>query len=190
MKPRHVAPRPEPAPPPGLPEDWDATRYSAPALLVVWYQHARRDLPWRKTRDPWAIWVSEIMLQQTQVVTAAPYYARFMARFPRVQDAAQADLQDVLNLWAGLGYYRRAKHLYAAAKHVTEQLAGRIPTSAEGLRALPGIGRYTAAAIASIAWDEPIAVLDGNVMRVLARLAAVEAPLTQSQTQKLLWFMA
>ncbi len=142
--------------------------------LLTWYEANRRDLPWRHTTDPYAIWVSEIMLQQTRVAAVVERYQQFLARFPTVKSLAHALEQDVLALWSGLGYYRRARMMHTAAKHVVESSRGEMPRSAAELRALPGIGVYTAAAIASIAYDERAAVVDGNVERVLCRLAEWE----------------
>jgi A/G-specific adenine glycosylase len=136
--------------------------------LLTWYGNNRRDLPWRRTRDPYHIWVSEIMLQQTRVAAVLVRYAEFLKRFPSVQKLASAREASVLAEWSGLGYYRRARNLRAAAKIVAT--AGNFPQDSKSWRALPGIGRYTAAAIASIAFNEPVAVLDGNVERVLRRL--------------------
>jgi A/G-specific adenine glycosylase len=147
-----------------------------PALrraLLSWYDRAKRDLPWRRTSDPWAILVSEFMLQQTQVKTVLPYYEKFLKRFPTPAALAQASEEQVLAAWAGLGYYRRARFLHAAAKAVAA--AGGFPDTLEGIRALPGVGAYTAAAVGSIAFGLPVAVVDGNVIRVLARLLALEA---------------
>jgi A/G-specific adenine glycosylase len=138
--------------------------------LLAWFDEHARDLPWRRTGDPYAIWVSEIMLQQTRVNAVLDHYARFMARFPTVEALAHAEEPDVLAVWSGLGYYRRARMLHKAAKAVMNELAGAIPESAEKLRKLPGIGAYTSAAIASIAFGEPIAAVDGNVERVILRL--------------------
>jgi A/G-specific adenine glycosylase len=138
--------------------------------LLRWYDDNQRDLPWRKTRDPYRIWVSEIMLQQTRVAAVLPRYEKFLDRFPSVEKLAAPRLSSVLAEWSGLGYYRRARNLHAAAKVITRERAGSFPTHSDQWRKLPGIGRYTAAAIASIAFDEPIAVLDGNVERVLRRL--------------------
>lgn len=138
--------------------------------LLTWYDAHKRDLPWRKTRDPYRIWLSEIMLQQTRVAAVVEYYQRFLHRFSSIQKLAAARESSVLAAWSGLGYYRRARMLHAAAKVVVKDHAGRFPDKAVGLRELPGIGRYTAAAIASIAFDEPVAVVDGNVERVLQRL--------------------
>ena len=138
--------------------------------LLAWYRRVRRDLPWRRTGDPYAIWVSETMLQQTRVETVIPYYERFLARFPDVFALADATADDVMEHWAGLGYYRRARMLHEAARVVAREQGGRLPESAEALRELPGVGSYTAGAVASIAFDRPEPVLDGNVIRVLARL--------------------
>ena len=138
--------------------------------LLRWYDDNQRDLPWRGTRDPYGIWVSEIMLQQTRVAAVLPRYGKFLRRFPSVEKLASARLSSVLAEWSGLGYYRRARNLHAAARVITRELAGSFPTHSDQWRKLPGIGRYTASAIASIAFNEPIAVLDGNVERVLRRL--------------------
>jgi A/G-specific adenine glycosylase len=137
--------------------------------LLAWYDKNRRDLPWRNSRDPYRVWVSEIMLQQTRVAAVIPRYEQFLQKFQSVHQLASARGASVLAEWSGLGYYRRARNLHAAAKIVAT--AGKFPKDAEGWRELPGIGRYTAAAISSIAFDEPVAVLDGNVERVLRRLA-------------------
>jgi len=143
------------------------------AALLAWYRARRRDLPWRGIDDPYAIWISEVMLQQTQVATALPYFARWMDRFPDVASLAAAPLDQVLSAWQGLGYYARARNLHAAAQTVVEALGGQLPTTFAGLRALPGIGEYTAAALASIAYGEPVAAVDGNVERVMARLYGI-----------------
>ncbi len=140
------------------------------SALLNWYDKNKRDLPWRRTRDPYRVWVSEIMLQQTRVAAVVEYYDRFLQRFPTVQKLAAARLDSVLAAWSGLGYYRRARALHAAAKAIVKAYDGRLPTSAEEWHKLPGIGRYTAAAIASIAHEEPLAVVDGNVERVLSRV--------------------
>src|SRR3954452_6995258 len=145
------------------------------AELLAWYERNRRDLPWRRTRDPYAIWVSEIMLQQTRVAAVVERYQAFMARFSTVVSLAQAPEQEVLALWSGLGYYRRARMLHKAAQAVAAGNGALMPATATELRALPGIGGYTAAAIASIAYNEPVAVVDGNVERVLCRLAGWNA---------------
>jgi A/G-specific adenine glycosylase len=152
------------------------------AKLAKWYAAARRDLPWRRTTDPYAITVSEIMLQQTQVVTVIPYYERWLLLFPSWAALADANEHDVIKAWEGLGYYRRARNLQALAKAVMRE-GGQMPRSAEGLRALPGIGPYTAAAVGSIAFGLPLAVLDGNVMRVLTRLLALPDDISRPQTR-------
>lgn len=143
--------------------------------LLDWYDRSKRDLPWRHTNDPYAIWVSEIMLQQTRVAVVIERWKSFLERFPTVQALAKAEEQDVLALWSGLGYYRRARMLHKAAQAVVTQHAGKMPAYAEELRTLPGIGTYTAAAIASIAHGEHIAVVDGNVERVLCRIRGWES---------------
>ena len=142
--------------------------------IARWYDSEFRDLPWRQTDDPYKIWVSEVMLQQTQVQKVIPYYEKFIAEFPRVFDLAAADLARVLKLWEGMGYYARARNLHRAAQQIVEQHRGKFPRDAKAVRNLPGVGPYTAAAIMSIAFHEPMAVVDGNVSRVLARLFQVE----------------
>jgi A/G-specific adenine glycosylase len=143
--------------------------------LLAWYQRSRRDLPWRRTRDPYAIWLSEVMLQQTRVETVIPYYERFVAAYSNVHALAEAPLEDVLRLWSGLGYYRRARMLHAAARDIDCHHGGSFPDTAAGLLEIKGIGPYTAGAVASIAWGEAVPVVDGNVARVLSRLFALEA---------------
>ena len=138
--------------------------------LLAWYDAHARDLPWRKDRDPYRVWVSEIMLQQTRVAAVIEHYHAFLKRFPTVQKLAAAREASVLSVWSGLGYYRRARMLHAAAKIIVRERMGKFPETAEEWRSLPGIGRYTAAAIASIAFGDPTAVVDGNVERVLQRL--------------------
>lgn len=146
--------------------------------LLAWYDRERRSLPWRAASgarpDPYAVWVSEVMLQQTTVATAGPYYQRFMARWPTVDALAAADLDAVLHAWQGLGYYARARHVHACARTLVEDHGGRFPDSEATLRSLPGIGDYTAAAIAAIAFDRPATPVDGNVFRVVARLFAID----------------
>ncbi|HEU4725810.1 MAG TPA: A/G-specific adenine glycosylase [Candidatus Eisenbacteria bacterium] len=142
--------------------------------LLRWYRRHKREMPWRETRDPYAIWVSEIMLQQTRVETVIPFYHRFLERFPTVEALARAKESDVLARWSGLGYYRRAKNLRAAAAVVAREHGGRVPSSIDALLELPGIGPYTAAAIASIAYGVPAAAVDGNVIRVIARWEGLE----------------
>lgn len=155
----------------------DATRLRAArrlrAPLLRWYRRAKRDLPWRRTTDPYAIWVSEVMLQQTTVAAVIPYWKRFLDRFPDVPSLARAGEEDVLALWSGLGYYRRARALHEGAVAVMERHNGRLPDDAEALRALPGIGRYTAGAIASLAYGLETPVVDGNVKRVFSRWFAI-----------------
>src|SRR5271154_5142077 len=150
--------------------------------LAKWYGTAKRDLPWRRTTDPYAITVSEVMLQQTQVITVIPYYERWLRLFPTWEVLACAKEHDVIKAWEGLGYYRRARNLQALAKAITRE-GGEMPRSEEGLRALPGIGPYTAAAVGSIAFGLPLAVLDGNVMRVLTRLLALREDISRPQTR-------
>jgi A/G-specific adenine glycosylase len=144
--------------------------------LLAWYDEAARDLPWRHTRDPYAIWVSEVMLQQTRVETVIPYYRRFLHRFPTPRTLAEADEDAVLSQWSGLGYYRRARLLHAGVREVVAQYGGRVPEDANARRRLPGVGRYTAGAIGSIAFDKEEPVVDGNVTRVLARVFRIETP--------------
>jgi A/G-specific adenine glycosylase len=138
--------------------------------LLGWFDQHKRDLPWRKDRDPYRVWLSEVMLQQTRVAAVTDHYQKFLRRFPTVEKLASARESSVLAAWSGLGYYRRARMLHTAAKKIVKECEGKFPGSAADLRALPGIGRYTAAAVASIAFDEPVAVVDGNVERVLQRV--------------------
>jgi A/G-specific adenine glycosylase len=140
--------------------------------MLAWFRVHQRDLPWRRSRDPYRIWVAEVMLQQTRIAAVMPYYQRFLARFPKVQSLARAHEPEVLRLWSGLGYYSRARNLHRAAKIAVAQHAGQFPRELSGALELPGIGAYTAAAVLSIAYDVPLAVLDGNVARVLARIKA------------------
>ena len=139
--------------------------------MLAWYDVHARDLPWRESRDPYRVWVSEIMLQQTRVAAVIEHYHEFLRRFPTVNKLAAAREASVLAAWSGLGYYRRARMLHAAAKVVAREREGRFPKTADDWRTLPGVGRYTAAAVASIAFGEPVAVVDGNVERVLQRIA-------------------
>ncbi len=157
--------------------------------LLAWYdRHGRHDLPWQRSRDAYKIWVSEIMLQQTQVATVIPYYARFLKRFPDVQSLARARVDSVLHLWTGLGYYARARNLHKAAKVIVQQHGGRFPRTLDAVAALPGIGRSTAGAILAFAFGQRHAILDGNVKRVLARYHAFDIPLTSGIDQ--LWQLA
>ncbi len=160
------------------------------APLLAWFDKHARTLPFRGTRDAYAVWVSEIMLQQTQVAAVVPYYERFMARFPTVQKLAAARLDTVLKLWQGLGYYSRARNLHKAAQLVVQRHSGVFPAAFEDIVALPGIGRYTAGAIASIAFGQCVPVLDGNVMRVLCRLYLLKDNPKASAVQKQLWLLA
>lgn len=160
---------------------------SLPSRLLAWYDRHRRILPWRASpgerADPYHVWLSEIMLQQTTVVTVGPYFRDFLARWPRLQDLAAAPLDDVLTAWAGLGYYARARNLKKCAEVVAADHGGRFPDTEAGLLALPGIGPYTAAAIAAIAFDRPATILDGNVERVMARLYRVQNPLPKAKEE-------
>ena len=144
--------------------------------LLAWYDKNRRDLPWRNTSDPYAIWVSEAMLQQTRVAAVVPYYSKFMRRFPDVRSLADADLETVLKTWEGMGYYARARNMHRAAGQIVERYRGELPSSFSELKTLPGVGDYIAAAVASIAFQKPRPVVDGNVKRVLARLFLLDTP--------------
>ena len=158
------------------------------ALIVAWQRrHGRHDLPWQGTRDPYRVWLSEIMLQQTQVATVLAYYPRFVQRFGDVAALAQASEDEVLALWSGLGYYRRARLLHRCAQRVMADFGGRFPTQAAVLATLPGIGRSTAAAIAAFCFGERSAILDGNVKRVLARVFAIGDDLAQATAVRALW---
>jgi len=143
--------------------------------LIHWFDANQRGLPWRdEPRNPYHVWLSEVMLQQTQVATVIPYYRRWLERFPTLQDFAAAPLDDVLKLWEGLGYYSRARHFHKAVQTVMREYGGRIPETVEGLMQLPGVGRYTAGAIASLAFNQHAPLLDGNVKRVMSRVMAME----------------
>jgi A/G-specific adenine glycosylase len=155
--------------------------------LLDWYRANRRDLPWRRSRDPYAIWISETMLQQTRVETVIPYYERFLERFPTVDALADADEEDVFTLWAGLGYYSRARNLHRASRQIAREHGGKLPRQADELRALPGIGPYTAGAVASIAFDAPEAIVDGNVVRVLTRIHGIREDTASRTTMDRLW---
>lgn len=161
---------------------------SLATLLTTWQKnHGRHDLPWQGTHDPYAIWLSEIMLQQTQVITVIPYYMRFMRHFPTIHSLAQASLDTVLSLWSGLGYYSRARHLHQAARIIVQDYQGQFPGTRELLQQLPGIGRSTAAAISVFAYGQREAILDGNVKRILARYFGITGYLNDRNTQKELW---
>jgi len=155
--------------------------------LLAWIPGARRDLPWRRRRDPYAVWISEVMLQQTQVSTVIPYFERWMRRFPDVRTLAAATLDDVLRIWEGLGYYSRARNLHRAARQIVERQGGQIPANRGELLALPGIGRYTAGAILSLAFGQREPVLDGNVRRLLCRVFDVTGDPRTTATQSVLW---
>lgn len=158
--------------------------------LLRWYAREAADLPWRRRRDVYAIWLAEIMLQQTRVDTVIPYYERFLRRCPDLATLAAASLDEVLGLWEGLGYYSRARNLHRTARLLMRERGGRFPRRAAELQQLPGIGRYTAGAIASIACDEAVPALDGNVMRVFARLEDLDEDITRAATQRHLWALA
>ncbi len=158
--------------------------------LLDWFATNARDLPWRRTRDPYSIWISEIMLQQTQVPTVIPYYERFLRRFPTVRRLARARLDTVLKLWEGLGYYSRARSMHQAAREMVSRFNGRVPQTTDDLLTLPGIGRYTAGAIASIAFAQRVALVDGNVERVLCRLFRIRGIPKQAATRRRIWSIA
>jgi A/G-specific adenine glycosylase len=155
--------------------------------LLRWYSRNGRDLPWRRTRDPYAILVSEIMLQQTQVATVIPYYHEWLRRFPDFHALAAASETDVLHAWQGLGYYSRARNLHATAQKISRDHAGRCPATIEELRALPGIGRYTAHAILTFAYDQPVGIVEANTTRLLARMFNVVSPVDSTRGREILW---
>lgn len=152
--------------------------------ILTWYDLNQRKLPWRKTRNPYHIWLSEVMLQQTRVETVIPYYDRFVSRFPTVEALAAAPLDDVLKVWENMGYYARARHLHAAAKEIVGRFSGKVPNTWNQLVSLPGIGNYTAGAILSIAFGQQVPAVDANVRRVIIRLFAIDQPLHHSRTQR------
>ncbi|MGB3468404.1 MAG: A/G-specific adenine glycosylase [Cyclobacteriaceae bacterium] len=156
-------------------------------ILISWYEENKRDLPWRETIDPYRIWLSEIILQQTRVVQGLPYYQRFVETFPTVEELAAAEEQQVLRLWQGLGYYSRARNLHACAKMIVDDYGGQFPKSAAELKKLKGIGDYTAAAIASFSFKEPVPVLDGNVYRVVARYFGINANIADTKSKKIFY---
>lgn len=158
--------------------------------LLAWYDANRRDLPWRRTRDPYAIWISEAMLQQTRVETVIPYWERFLARFPDVASLARAEIDDVYAIWTGLGYYSRARNLKTAAESIVAEHGGQLPDQVEALRGLAGIGRYTAGAVASIAFDREEPLVDGNVVRVFARLEEIREDSGDKAVVERLWALA
>lgn len=159
-------------------------------IIFEWYKNNRRDLPWRETRDPYRIWLSEIILQQTRIAQGKDYYLRFIERFPDIESLAAAEDQEVMKLWQGLGYYSRARNLLFAARQVMTDLQGVFPTDYSGLLKLKGVGKYTAAAIASIAYNEAVPVLDGNVYRVISRLFAVKEAVNSPAGQKVFFYFA
>ncbi len=158
--------------------------------LLAWFRRNARDLPWRRTRNPYRIWLSEILLQQTRIETALPYYRRFLKAFPSIRALASAGEDEVLKAWEGLGYYSRARNMHRAAKIIVGERGGRLPKTAQAWRELPGVGRYTAGAIASIAFGEREPALDGNTKRVLARLFHVTDPIDRAATVNTLWGLA
>jgi A/G-specific adenine glycosylase len=158
--------------------------------LSRWYQKHGRDLPWRRTRDPYAIFISEVMLQQTQVATVIPYYERWLRRFPNIERLAAASEANVLHAWQGLGYYARARNLHAAAKVIVEQHSGRFPTSIAQMRNLPGIGKYTAHAVATFAFDQAVPIIEANTGRLLARIFDCRVPIDDTAGREFLWSCA
>ena len=159
-------------------------RNGMPRALCAWYERAKRDLPWRRTHDPYAIWVSEIMLQQTRVETAAPYYHAFIGKWPVLEALADAREEDVLKAWEGLGYYSRARNLLRGARYIMENHGGTLPCDIAALKKVSGIGHYTAGAIMSIAFDKPALAVDANVLRVFARLCAVDVPVDRPPARR------
>jgi A/G-specific adenine glycosylase len=168
----------------------DKWRRAVATKLLAWFRRSARDLPWRRTRDLYAIWVSEIMLQQTQVATVIPYFERFLRRFPNVEALASASEHDVFKLWEGLGYYRRARQLHAAAKTILSEFEGRFPTTIDAVLSLAGIGRYTAGAILSIGLDQRLPILEANTIRVLSRLTGYRGDPRSTAGQQYLWTAA
>lgn len=152
--------------------------------IIKWYQENKRDLPWRREKNPYYIWISEIMLQQTRIEAVMGYYERFLKSLPTIQDLAEAHEEKLLKLWEGLGYYNRARNLKKAAQMVQEKYAGKMPMKYEELLELPGIGEYTAGAIASIAYDEKVPAVDGNVLRVVSRVVASKKDVLENKTKK------
>ena len=175
---------------PTMIKDADEIKNLLGRRLLAWYRTHQRSLPWRETTDPYRIWISEIMLQQTQVDTVIPYYHRFLKTFPTVYALADASAQDVLKAWENMGYYSRARNLHAAAKKIVNQFGGRIPDTPETLKTLPGIGEYTAGAILSIAYGQILPAVDGNVRRILSRIFAIRKPVDDSREQKKLRLLA
>lgn len=168
----------------------EKTLQSVRRILFRWFDPTARELPWRKTSDPYAVWVSEIMLQQTTTQTVSGYFDRFLCRFPNIQTLAEADVDDVLHLWEGLGYYRRARMMHEAAKMLHDRFNDHFPCTRKEIESLPGIGRYTAGAICSIAFDKREPILEANTIRLHARLLGLETPVTGKNENALLWTMA
>ncbi|MGB8955280.1 MAG: A/G-specific adenine glycosylase, partial [Tumebacillaceae bacterium] len=165
--------------------DFDKKRArEAGARLLAWYEENKRDLPWRRTRDPYAIWVSEVMLQQTRVETVIPYWHRFLEQFPTIDALAKAPEEQVLKAWEGLGYYSRGRNLQKGAQAVQERHHGIVPDALDEMLALPGVGPYTAGAVLSIAYDRPVPAVDGNVFRVLSRIFLIEEDIMKPKTRK------
>jgi A/G-specific adenine glycosylase len=173
-----------------MPEDFPFDPKDVAKRLLAWYVKSGRELPWRQTRDPYRIWLSEIMLQQTTVTAVIPYFEAFLKRFPDLNSLVAATVEEVVEQWAGLGYYRRARNLHAAAVKVVAEFGGRFPADLGALQGLPGIGRSTAGAILSIAFDQATPILDANVRRVLCRLFALQEPPRSSSADRRLWFWA
>ncbi len=165
-------------------------KHAFQTALMEWFRSAARSLPWRRHPTPYRTWVAEIMAQQTRLETVVPYFERFMQRFPDLTSLADADPDEVLSMWSGLGYYSRGRNLHRAARLVAEELAGRLPSDPQDLMRLPGIGRYTAGAIASIAFGRPVPVLDGNVIRVLSRIFDLDADAARPEVREALWDLA
>jgi A/G-specific adenine glycosylase len=180
---------PKQRPPNAIPHPWPAGDWRARfrRRLLTWYGRHARELPWRRNRDPYRVWISEIMLQQTTVAAVKPYFERFLTALPTIESLAAADEDDVLRLWEGLGYYRRARHLHRAAKMIAAEHDGRFPREADAVRRLPGIGRYTAGAILSIAFDARAPILEANTVRLLSRLLAYRGDTGRASAQRLLW---
>ena len=150
-------------------------------ILLLWYKNQKRDLPWRKTKNPYFIWLSEIILQQTRVIQGMPYYYNFIEKYPDIQSLANANEEDILKTWQGLGYYSRAKNLHQTAIYISEKLNGTFPTNYNDIKKLKGIGDYTASAISSICYNEAQATVDGNVYRVLSRIFGIDIPINSSK---------
>ena len=171
-------------------KDADKIKRPLGRQLLAWYRRNQRSLPWRKTSDPYRIWISEIMLQQTQVDTVIPYYHRFLKAFPTVSSLARASLQDVLKVWENLGYYSRARNIHTAARMIVEKFGGQIPDNWEEIKTLPGVGQYSAGAILSIAYGQALPAMDGNARRILCRLFAIRKPVDDTREQKQLQVLA